>query len=197
MLLGCLKLGAFHQRQSDAYIQIQLDEALGAMSDYKTIADDAQNGLAQQITLSAQMDNRLAFMTLTNDKLTAENGSLKTAVNEALNSGTTTFTATAYTLRSSIDGITATGLDLNGKDVSARIIAVDPAVIPLHSSIYIAFPAPYEDMSDWYQAEDTGPAITGMRVDIYFGGRDEETYQAAMQFGVREVQVICVIPPTS
>lgn len=192
---GSWKAGEAHQRDSDAYLQAQLDECLGAMADYKVIADDARDDLAQQTSLMAQKDNRLAFMNLTNDKLTAENEELKAALSESLNSSTATFTATAYTLRSSAAGITSTGYDLNGKDVTERIISVDPSVIPLHSKVYISFPAPFDSMSGWYQAEDTGAAVKGTRIDIFFGDRDDAAYQAAMNFGVRQVEVICVIPP--
>ena len=71
------------------------------------------------------------------------------------------------------DGKTATG-------TKARIgvIAVDPAVIPLGSTIYI------KGMG-YFKAEDTGGAIKGNRIDIFVGD-----YKKAKEFGRKKVEVI-------
>ncbi|MBD5024222.1 peptidoglycan-binding protein, partial [Xanthomonas citri pv. citri] len=48
-----------------------------------------------------------------------------------------TVTATAYTANDGgISGVTATGIDLN-KNPNAKVIAVDPNVIPLGSKVYV------------------------------------------------------------
>lgn len=48
-----------------------------------------------------------------------------------------TVTATAYTANDGgISGITATGVNLN-KNPNAKVIAVDPNVIPLGSKVYV------------------------------------------------------------
>lgn len=55
-------------------------------------------------------------------------------------------------------------------------VAVDPTVIPLGSRLLIdGFPGTV------FVAEDTGGAVYGNRIDIYF-----ESYNAAIQFGVQQ-----------
>lgn len=58
-----------------------------------------------------------------------------------------------------------------------RTIAVDKNVIPLGSKVYI-------EGYGYYIAEDTGSAIKGNRIDIYF-----ESHQEALNFGRRKVQI--------
>jgi 3D (Asp-Asp-Asp) domain-containing protein len=73
------------------------------------------------------------------------------------------------------DGITATGT----KVTANRTIAVDPRVIPLGSKVVID--------GQVYVAEDTGGAIRGNRIDMYFA-----THQEALNWGVqyRDVSII-------
>lgn len=66
------------------------------------------------------------------------------------------------------DGITATGTRVTAN----RTIAVDPNVIPLGSSVVID--------GNTYVAEDTGGAIKGNRIDMYFA-----THQDALNFGIQ------------
>lgn len=70
------------------------------------------------------------------------------------------------------DGVTATG-------TKARrgTAAVDPRVIPLGSEMYVPG-------YGWARAEDTGGAIKGRRVDLFFPSREE-----ALRWGVRKVIV--------
>ncbi|BCB03769.1 3D domain-containing protein [Bacillus sp. KH172YL63] len=86
-------------------------------------------------------------------------------------------TATAYTAHcEGCIGITKTGVDLL-ENPDARVIAVDPAVIPLGSKVYI-------EGYGYARAEDTGGAIKGKRIDIYM-----EKEKDALQYGVRDVSV--------
>jgi 3D (Asp-Asp-Asp) domain-containing protein len=64
-------------------------------------------------------------------------------------------------------GTTATGIKLPGSTEQAviPIVAVDPSVIPLHSKLRI-WPNPFGDPNLVFQAEDTGGAITGNRIDF-------------------------------
>lgn len=89
-------------------------------------------------------------------------------------------TATAYTYgdSGSWGDVTATG-----KSVQVGYVAVDPRVIPLGSRLYITYP----DGSAGYGfavAEDTGGAIKGNRVDLFY-----ETREEAIQFGRRKMKV--------
>lgn len=74
-------------------------------------------------------------------------------------------------------GITATGVDVTSSVNydGAKIIAVDPSVIPLYSIVKV-YP---HDRSPFYAyAMDTGGAIQGYRIDVLVGDTD-----TAMQFG--------------
>lgn len=76
-------------------------------------------------------------------------------------------------------GITANGTHVFGKDLRDRYIAVDTKVIPMGSKILIKVPNDkrYQimpdgtkvDMNGYYTAVDTGSAIKGYKIDIYFG----------------------------
>ncbi|WP_064093403.1 3D domain-containing protein [Rossellomorea aquimaris] len=86
-------------------------------------------------------------------------------------------TATAYTAYcEGCIGITKTGVDLLANP-DARVIAVDPSVIPLGSKVYV-------EGFGYARAEDTGGAIKGNRIDIYM-----EKEKDALKYGVRDVTV--------
>jgi len=100
-----------------------------------------------------------------------------------------TVTATAYTA-----GVESTGkspgdpeygITYSGLPVQVGHIAVDTRVIPLLSYVYIegldAVSAKYDGQ---YYATDTGSAIKGNKIDIYF-----ESVEEARKFGVRKVKV--------
>ncbi|WP_147805119.1 G5 and 3D domain-containing protein [Alkalicoccus halolimnae] len=88
-----------------------------------------------------------------------------------------TFTATAYTAScSGCSGVTRTGVDLKA-DPDARVIAVDPDVIPLGSRVEVKGHGEF-------LAADTGGAITGNKIDIFMSGKAD-----AREFGRRNVQV--------
>lgn len=109
---------------------------------------------------------------------------------------TNIFKATAYDLTvascgKSMDhpqyGITASGYSLKGKSLSDRFIAVDPKVIKLDSVVHIEFFEPYTHLTGNYTAVDTGGAIKGNKVDIFFGGQNVS--KEVSNFGRREVRV--------
>jgi len=82
---------------------------------------------------------------------------------------TITFEATAYTW---------TGYrTATGTWPSRGTVAVDPNVIPLGSVLYVEGYGPAV-------AADTGGDIKGQRIDLYM-----DSYEEAIQFGRREVQV--------
>lgn len=74
------------------------------------------------------------------------------------------------------DGITATGT----KATANRTIAVDPNVIPLGSQVIID--------GKTYVAEDTGGAIKGNRIDLYFS-----THQEALNWGIQYKDVDIIV----
>ena len=71
-----------------------------------------------------------------------------------------TVEATAYTAEcEGCIGITKTGVDLNANP-DAKVIAVDPSIIPLGSKVYV-------EGYGYATAEDTGGAIKGNRIDVF------------------------------
>lgn len=98
-------------------------------------------------------------------------------------------TATAYTAGPESTGKSPGhpmyGITYSGLRVQLGHIAVDPKVIPLLSNVYIegldTFSAQYDGK---YYATDTGSAIKGNKIDIYFEDVDE-----ALKFGRRQVKV--------
>lgn len=89
-------------------------------------------------------------------------------------------------------GITASGKSLVGHNLySARAIAVDPTVIPLGSKVRIIFDNPdVKQYNGIYTAIDTGGAIKGTRIDLFFGdiGSDNISEEALI-FGVQDATV--------
>ncbi|ATY28522.1 LysM peptidoglycan-binding domain-containing protein [Bacillus velezensis] len=88
-----------------------------------------------------------------------------------------TMTATAYSANDGgISGVTATGVDLN-KNPDAKVIAVDPSVIPLGSKVYV-------EGYGVATAADTGGAIKGNKIDVFVAKKSD-----ANNWGVRTVNV--------
>jgi len=88
-----------------------------------------------------------------------------------------TFSATAYTAScTGCSGVTRTGIDLKANP-NAKVIAVDPSVIPLGSRVEVKG-------YGTFLAADTGGAINGRKIDIFMSDRSD-----AVSFGRRSVQV--------
>ena len=89
-------------------------------------------------------------------------------------------TATAYTAKCvGCSGITATGVDLNANP-NAKVIAVDPSVIPLGSQVYV-------EGYGYAVAADTGGSIKGNKVDVHLPTKAE-----AINWGNRAVKVTII-----
>jgi 3D (Asp-Asp-Asp) domain-containing protein len=94
------------------------------------------------------------------------------------------FTVTQYTARSAAygkfnDGLTSTMMKA---EPSARIVAVDPKLIPYGSNVWI-------EGLGWYNAQDCGSAIKGYRLDVMANSEHD-----AMDYGKQDRFVI-VVPP--
>ncbi|WP_421384975.1 LysM peptidoglycan-binding domain-containing protein [Bacillus salacetis] len=88
-----------------------------------------------------------------------------------------TVKATAYTANcAGCSGVTRTGVDLNANP-DAKVIAVDPDVIPLGTRVYV-------EGYGYATAQDTGGAIQGKKIDVFIPER-----QDALDWGVRSVKV--------
>ena len=89
-----------------------------------------------------------------------------------------TVNATAYTANcNGCSGKTATGIDVRDQSKDHRVIAVDPAVIPLGSLVEV-------DGYGTFIAADTGGAIKGHKIDILM-----QTKSKAYEFGRKKVQI--------
>lgn len=113
-----------------------------------------------------------------------------------------TFEATAYTGAADEgegQGITRDGTNIFGKDLRDKLIAVDTDIIPLGSIVYIEVPpaSRYQtmpdgtvvDMNGYYRACDTGSAIKGHIIDLYFGTGSGYKELCANSWGRQNVQV--------
>ena len=147
----------------------------------------------QSTRLSAMTDEARQYRKASaraNSALTAlarSHEEILTATEQAPNIGTKSwgrrFTVTKYLPRSPLygktnDGLTAT---LTKADPDARLIAVDPKLIPYGSWVWI-------EGLGWYRAEDCGAAIKGYSIDVLTATQDD-----AMAFG-RQDRFAIVIP---
>ncbi len=85
--------------------------------------------------------------------------------------------ATAYTAScDGCSGITSTGINLK-ENPDAKVISVDPTVIPLGSKVYV------EGYGEAI-AGDTGGGIKGNKIDVFISSQQE-----AVNFGVKQLKV--------
>ena len=110
------------------------------------------------------------------------------------------FTITAYDLsiqctnKSRGDsgyGITKDGTDLRGLTWGARVISVDPRLIPLGSKVKLEFvDENYKKYNGIYYSRDTGSGIIGNKIDFFMGDfHSEKTNKETIKFGVTEAYV--------
>ncbi len=99
------------------------------------------------------------------------------AVSNQNSSKEITVKATAYTAScGGCSGITATGINLKANP-NAKVISVDPSVIPLGSKVYV-------EGYGVATAADTGGSIKGNRIDVFIASK-----QDAINWGSKEVKV--------
>jgi len=85
--------------------------------------------------------------------------------------------STAYTANcNGCSGVTATGINLKANP-NAKVIAVDPSVIPLGSKVYV-------EGYGYATAADTGSAINGNKIDVFFPSKSQ-----AYRWGNKRVKI--------
>lgn len=108
----------------------------------------------------------------------------------ALSNNSITMEATAYTASYEDTGKTSGspdyGITATGTRAKVGTVAVDPRVIPLGTKLYIKSLDGSKDYG-YATAEDTGGAIKGNRIDLYYNSEDSCNY-----FGRRNVRVYIV-----
>lgn len=91
-----------------------------------------------------------------------------------------TVDATAYTANcKGCSGITKTGVDLNANP-DQKVIAVDPAVIPLGSEVHV-------EGYGYATAEDIGGGINGHEIDVFIPKQSD-----ALEWGRKQVKVTVI-----
>ncbi|MHC0039250.1 ubiquitin-like domain-containing protein [Pseudoneobacillus sp. C159] len=86
-------------------------------------------------------------------------------------------TSTAYTANcNGCSGYTATGINLH-QNPGIKVIAVDPSIIPLGTKVYV-------DGYGYAVAADTGSAVKGYKIDLFFATKAE-----AYRWGNRTVKI--------
>src|SRR5690606_27013412 len=117
----------------------------------------------------------------TKSSTTSKSTAVKSSTTQSNAKRTVYVTATAYTsyCDTGCIGMTATGVDVsNGVTYKgARIIAVDPSVIPLGSYVKVH---PKDRPAFFAYAQDTGGAIKGNKIDYLISTNDKN---AARAFG--------------
>lgn len=95
----------------------------------------------------------------------------------------TTMVATAYNASYSQNGPWGPTAALDGAPLARGMVAVDPAVIPLGTRLYVEGYGPA-------LAADTGSAIIGDRIDLFFDLNTQDT----ARFGIRRLHVYILGP---
>lgn len=143
-------------------------------------SEDIQNSLDSLHKELQNLKDQNTTLQQDNEKLQSELAA-RPVVYKTLN-----MTGTGYTANDS--GMTGARRTRSGTIVKqGRTISVDPSVIPLGSKVTITSDS-YPQINGVYIAEDTGSAIKGNIIDIYF-----ETKTAAYDFGRRKDLVVKVL----
>lgn len=132
-----------------------------------------------QATVAAQptVNNTVETKTETKSTTTTTTKSTTSVAAPANATKSIKVSATAYTAScEGCSGVTATGVDLKANP-NAKVIAVDPSVIPLGSKVYV-------EGYGYATAADTGGAIKGNKIDVFVPSQ-----QGALNWGVKTVNV--------
>jgi 3D (Asp-Asp-Asp) domain-containing protein len=145
-----------------------------------------ENVEAKKTSLSGQSSHKTAVKSVhtkeVNSTDSGDKNTVETAANVSENvneqSGKTLYMeATAYTAYCpGCSGVTATGINLK-ENPGAKVIAVDPGVIPLGSKVWV-------EGYGYAVAGDTGGAIKGRRIDLFM-----PSHAAASSYGRKTVRV--------
>ncbi|MDA7026159.1 LysM peptidoglycan-binding domain-containing protein [Bacillus sp. CLL-7-23] len=167
-------------------LNISLPKEESNQDKYTVKSGDTLAKIAKKFAVDVQdlrkWNNITSDLIITGEKITVHQKSsnhkqLNTQTNTQRTAKEITVTATAYSANDGgISGITKTGIDLN-RNQHAKVIAVDPSVIPLGSQVYV----------EGYGkaiAADTGSAIRGNKIDVFIANKGD-----ALNWGVKTVKV--------
>ncbi|WP_405100525.1 3D domain-containing protein [Oceanobacillus sp. FSL H7-0719] len=151
-----------------------------AKKEAELTAKKKQEEAAQQETELVHVSKKAEKNNSSSKNTTPSNGigsSKENNQKENTNKKSFTVSSTAYTANcAGCSGITTTGIDLK-KNSNAKVIAVDPSVIPLGSLVHV-------EGYGYAIAGDTGSAIRGKKIDVFYSSKSK-----ALNWGVRTVKV--------
>ncbi|KOO41116.1 3D domain-containing protein [Priestia koreensis] len=166
-----LSLGISSAALADTYKVKSGDTLWGVSKKYHVTV----NQLKQWNKLSSdslRVNQVLTVSPTTTTKPTTKSKTVAPAVKKEIS-----VTATAYTAScKGCSGITATGVNLK-KNPNAKVISVDPKVIPLGTKVYVPG-------YGYAIAADKGHAMKGGKIDVFFSSKTK-----AYQWGVRKVKI--------
>ncbi|GAK14547.1 peptidoglycan-binding protein [Geomicrobium sp. JCM 19039] len=174
--------GKFGPLTEDALVEFQSDAGIAAdgIAGPDTFSNLMYNGAPTKETepVTETEETASAETESTSEESTTNNTENETSGGtESPEGATMTMEATAYTAEcEGCSGITATGINLLN-DRNANVVAVDPNVIPLGSTVYV------EGYGEAI-AGDTGGAINGNKIDLHMATTEE-----ALNFGRQSVEV--------
>jgi len=178
-------------------LEHEKEEITKQKAELETIIQDLQNDKADLKNTVLKLQKKVQSLEKNKQELIEKKKErMMVSTTRGQSRRTNIFTATAYDLSFASCGkepshpqygITTSGVDLKGKSLKDKLIAVDPKVIKLGSLVYIEFFEPYEHLTGYYTAVDTGSAIKGNKVDIFFGSGNVS--QAVKNFGRRQVKI--------
>lgn len=182
---------------------------ISAYNDSKNTLEQQMNKYQQEVdmlnkkqediqSILESKEEEINNLKVTNEKLEEEVGNLNYKLTHSLN-----IVGTAYDLTTESCGkapgnkdygITATGLNLQGKDWTDKVVAVDPNVIPLKHYIYVVFESQeYEYLNGWWYTGDTGNAVKGNIVDFYLGEGGLALTKQIDNFGRQKARVTSIV----
>ncbi|MFJ7725768.1 LysM peptidoglycan-binding domain-containing protein [Neobacillus sp. NPDC097160] len=141
------------------------------------VAQNSTSNQADRVPDATSAQPRETASDSTKTETNQDNNVIETSNSEEKATREITVKATAYTAScEGCSGTTATGVDLIANQ-DAKVIAVDPTVIPLGSKVYV-------EGYGVATAADTGGAIKGNRIDVFIPSE-----QDAINWGKKQVTV--------
>ncbi|WP_419893055.1 LysM peptidoglycan-binding domain-containing protein [Oceanobacillus kimchii] len=166
-------------------ISDEFDVEIAQLKEWNNLSTDLIV-IDQELSIKGELDTKENKETPqqeqnTSDQSEADESNASESTEESAPGGETiSMSATAYTAKcDGCSGVTYTGIDLNSNP-NAKVVAVDPNVIPLGSEVYV-------EGYGYATAADIGSAINGNKIDLHVPTKEE-----ANNFGVQQVDVTIV-----
>ncbi|BAC15012.1 LysM peptidoglycan-binding domain-containing protein [Oceanobacillus iheyensis] len=173
-------------------ISDELDVKVDKLKDWNNLSTDLIV-IGQELSIDGKLDTKANKETQqvsnetpqkeqnTSAQPEAEESNASESTEESAPAGKTiSMSSTAYTAKcDGCSGVTYTGVDLNSNP-NAKVVAVDPNVIPLGSEVYV-------EGYGYATAADIGSAINGNKIDLHVPTKEE-----ANNYGVQQVDVTIV-----